>query len=162
MQVSSFAIFLFAHPNADGTFFFQIAGTSKPFTDTIIVQSVSLAASLVALYLARHYGRRPLLLIGFTLSTIAMFAVAIVYTIAPTKPSSGRALVGLLCVLLGAYGGMIGPMSWVAAGEMPSTHQRSWSFGVGMGVGFVFAWLTTFTTPFFINATALNLGAKGL
>jgi len=29
-----------------------------------------------------------------------------------------------------------------------------------MTVGFFFAWLTAFTTPYFINTTALNWGAK--
>jgi len=143
-----------------GTFFFQIAGEKKPFTSSIAIQSVSAGAALISLPLARKFGRRPLLLAGFSATTVCMFAVAIIYTIAPNSAASGKALVVLLCIYLGAYSSTIGPLSWVTTGEMPSTHLRSYTFGVAMTVGFFFAWLTVFTTPYFINTNALNWGAK--
>ena len=90
-----------------------------------------------------------------------MFGVAILYTAAPHSKGAGVALVALLAIYFGAYGGTIGPLSWVTAGEMSSNRLRSLTFGAGMAVGFIFAWLTTFTTPYFINPTALNWGAKG-
>ena len=145
----------------DGTFFFQIAGTKRPFINTVILQSISVGASFLAFPLANRFGRRTLLLIGFTSTTICMFCIALVYTIAPTKVASGKALVALLCMFLFTYACTIGPVSWIAAGEMPSNNLRSMTFGVAMSIGFVFAWLTTFTTPFFINTNDLNWGGKG-
>ncbi|KLO16566.1 MFS transporter [Schizopora paradoxa] len=143
-----------------GTFFFQIAGQTKPFTSSIIIQSVSVAGALIALPLARQFGRRPLLLSGFSASTICMFAVAVIYTVSPNSAASGKALVALLCIYLGAYSSTIGPLSWVTTGEMSSNHLRSYTFGVAMTIGFFFAWLIVFSTPYFINRTALNWGAK--
>jgi len=143
-----------------GTFFFQQAGVGNPFLSTVITQAVGVAAALLSLHLAGKYGRRTILLTGFIFTTITMFGVAILYTAAPHSKGAGVALVTLLAIYFGAYGGTIGPLSWVTAGEMSSNRLRSLTFGAGMAVGFIFAWLTTFTTPYFINPTALNWGAK--
>ncbi|EJD04873.1 general substrate transporter [Fomitiporia mediterranea MF3/22] len=145
-----------------GTFFFQVAGASDPFIDTVILQSVNLFTSLCALPLARRFGRRTLLLSGFGMETVSMLAVALIYSITRTHTTlaDGKALVAMLCIFSGAYGATIGPLSWVTAGEMTANRLRSHAFGVSMAIGFFFAWLTVFTTPYFINTTGLNWGAK--
>jgi len=143
-----------------GTFFFQIAGTAKPFINTIILQSCGFATALASVPIARTFGRRPILLTGFSLTTLSMFVVAVLYTAAPHSSGAGKAMVAMVCLFNGAYGGSIGPIAWVVAGELPSNTLRSYTFGIGMAVGFVSAWLTVFTTPYFINAAQLNWGPK--
>jgi len=142
------------------TFFYQQAGVSNPFTGTMISQSIGCLASFCAIYLSSIFGRRSLLLSGFLIMTITMFAVAILFTVAPHPSHGGNALVAMLAICQGAYGATIGPLSWVVAGELPCTRLRSTTFGLAMAVGFFFAWLVTFTTPYFINPTSLNWGAK--
>jgi len=142
------------------TFFYQQAGVSNPFIGTVISQSIGCLASFCAIYLASVFGRRSLLLSGFLIATITMFTVAILYTVAPHSSHSGKALVAMLAIYQGAYGATIGPLSWVVAGELPCTRLRSATFGFAQAIGFFFAWLTTFTTPYFINPTSLNWGAK--
>ncbi len=112
--------------------------------------------------LARRFGRRPLLLCWILDNDGVHCSPSPRYTPFPPRgAASGKALVAFLCIYFGAYSSTIGPLSWVATGEMASNHLRSYTFGVAMTVGFFFAWLTTFTTPYFINTTALNWGAKG-
>jgi len=142
------------------TFFYQQAGVSNPFVGSMISQSIGCLASFVAIYLSGVFGRRSILLSGFVVTTITMFAVAILYTAAPHSRHSGKALVAMLAIYQGAYGWSIGPLSWVVAGELPCTRLRSATFGLAMAIGFFFAWVTTFTTPYFINPTSLNWGAK--
>lgn len=48
----------------------------------------------------------------------------------------------------------------VIAAELPSGALRSLTFGFAMAIGFVAAWLTVFTTPYFLQVTELNWGAK--
>ena len=141
---------------ADGTFFFQRIGSTKPFIDSIIVQSVTVAASLCAPSLARSFGRRTLLLSGFSVTTISMFVIALVNDLTKHDQSSapGKVLVAMLCLYSAAYGSTIGNLSWVTAGEMPSNRLRSLTFGLAMSSGFFFAWLTVFTTPFFMLTRA--------
>ncbi|KAL5498337.1 hypothetical protein ACEPAH_2479 [Sanghuangporus vaninii] len=144
------------------TFFFQLAGTGDPFLDTVILQSVNVFTSLCSLPLARRFGRRTLLLSGFAMTFVSMLSVAIVYTATSSHrtPAVGKTLVALLCLFNGSYGATIGPLSWVAAGEMTANRLRSHAFGVSMAIGFFFAWLIVFTTPYFINPENLTWGAK--
>ncbi|KAF8578472.1 general substrate transporter [Ramaria rubella] len=141
-------------------YFFQIAGTTKPFINTIIYQSCGVATSLAAVPLTRIFERRHILLTGFSLTTLTMFLIAILYTVDPHSTNAGKAMVAMVCLFGGAYGGTIGPLSWAVAGELPTNRLRSYTFGFAMAIGFVFAWLTTFTTPYFINTSQLNWGPK--
>ncbi|EJU01857.1 general substrate transporter [Dacryopinax primogenitus] len=144
-----------------GTVFFQVAGQSNAFVDTIILQMCGLIGALMAPFVARVLGRKKILIFGFCVTTATMFIVAILSTLSiRTQPDAGKALVAMVCIYEWAYAISVGPLAWVVAGEIPSNRLRSMTFGFGMAIGFVFAWLTTFTTPYFINATALNLGGK--
>lgn len=55
---------------------------------------------------------------------------------------------------------MIATYAWLAGGEIPSQRLRSYTFGLAAAVGFFFAWLTTFTAPYFINPDSLNWGPR--
>lgn len=55
---------------------------------------------------------------------------------------------------------MISTYAWLAGGEIPSQRLRSYTFGLAAAVGFFFAWLTTFTAPYFINPESLNWGPR--
>lgn len=55
---------------------------------------------------------------------------------------------------------MVAPYSWMVAGEAPSQRLRSYTFGVASACGYLLAWLVTFTTPYFINPSALNWGPR--
>lgn len=161
------------------TVFFQAAVPgSNAFTNTIILQCCGLAGALSAPFMARYMGRKTILLLGFATTTITMFGesetpvpdlgadrfhlsvVALVYTLSPASPTSGKVLVAMVCIYQAAYNYSVGPLAWVVAAEFPSNRLRSITFGFSMAVGFVFAWLTVFTTPYFIGVTELNLGAK--
>jgi len=78
--------------------FFQVASPgSNAFTDAIILKCCGLLGALSAPFLARYFGRKTLLLFGFATTTITMFTVAIVYTIAPKSTSGGKALIAMVC-----------------------------------------------------------------
>jgi hypothetical protein len=55
---------------------------------------------------------------------------------------------------------MISSYAWLAGGEIPSQRLRSYTFGLAAAAGFLFAWLTTFTAPYFINPESLNWGPR--
>lgn len=58
------------------------------------------------------------------------------------------------------YNGMVATYAWLAGGEIPSQRLRSHTFGIAAAVGFLGAWLATFTAPYFINPAALNWGPE--
>ena len=58
------------------------------------------------------------------------------------------------------YNGMVATYAWLAGGEIPSQRLRSYTFGIAAAVGFLGAWLATFTAPYFINPDSLNWGPQ--
>lgn len=58
------------------------------------------------------------------------------------------------------FNGMISPYSWLLGGEIPSQRLRSMTVGFASATSFFFAWLSTFTAPYFINPDSLNWGPK--
>ncbi len=55
---------------------------------------------------------------------------------------------------------MIASYAWLAGGEIPSQRLRSYTFGLAAAIGFLGAWITTFTAPYFINPESLNWGPR--
>lgn len=55
---------------------------------------------------------------------------------------------------------MVASYAWLCGGEFPSQRLRSYTFGLATSIGFLGAWLATFTAPYFINPDSLNWGPK--
>ncbi|KAI1092188.1 putative maltose permease [Rostrohypoxylon terebratum] len=144
-----------------GTYFFEMANVGNAFENSCILTGVGVAALLATALLITKFGRRRLMmLMGFTLCGISQLVIAVVYTVHPNTENSGKALVGMSVLYIIAYNAMVAPYAWLSGGELSSQRLRSHTFGMATGVGFFFAWLTTFTAPYFINPDALNWGPK--
>jgi SP family sugar:H+ symporter-like MFS transporter len=90
-----------------------------------------------------------------------MLIMAAVYT-APNVSTSGAgiALVVLVSVYVFGFNFGLEPYVYLVAGEIPSQHLRGYTMGLSTATSFVFAWLSAFTTPYFINPGELNWGPK--
>lgn len=144
-----------------------------------VLSTAGLVAIIINSLIVVRYGRRRVLLMtGLIGCGLLQLIIAIVYQRQPGRPSTGKVIVGLSCVYMMLYNGMIVsclfPLSnndpttqhsqatyaWLSGGEIPSQRLRSHTFGLAAAVGFAFAWLTTFTTPYFINPDALAWGPR--
>jgi hypothetical protein len=144
-----------------GTFFFQMAGVKQPFLATVLKSVCGLFGVCCGIFLTQKLlGRRPMMLIGHFAPAVFMFGIGLAATIAPQSDQAGKAI--LACALLyhGFYNGFSGALSWPIASELVSSRLRVLTIGTGTGINYVFAWLTTFTAPYFINKENLNWGAK--
>lgn len=155
-----------------------MAGIGNPFGNSCIMISAGVVAILVNSALVTHFGRRRVFLVpGLILCGVAQLLTAVVYQANPGAASTGQAVVGLAIVYILAYNvgilpmplhnfaltifqSMVAPYAWISGGELPSQRLRSFTFGFATAIGFLLAWLTTFTTPYFINPQALNWGPK--
>ncbi|KAF3065938.1 Maltose permease MAL31 [Daldinia childiae] len=156
-QAASGAMFVISY----GTYFFEMANVGNAFENSCILTGVGVAALGATAILITKFGRRRLMMIsGFIFCGISQLIIAIVYTIHPNTESSGKALVGMSVLYIVAYNSMVAPYAWLSGGELSSQRLRSHTFGLATGVGFFFAWLTTFTAPYFINPDSLNWGPK--
>ncbi|KAK3937362.1 general substrate transporter [Diplogelasinospora grovesii] len=162
-QAASGSMFMLAF----GTYFFAIAGlsgsnfTTSPFEDSVILIAVGVLAILVNSAVVTRFGyRRVMLIAGMLLCGVCQLIIASVWQSAPFTTSSGNTVVALSVIYMFFYNGCISTYAWVAGGEIPSQRLRSYTFGLATAVGFLGAWVTTFTAPYFINPAELNWGPK--
>ncbi|KAI1845923.1 hypothetical protein JX265_011181 [Neoarthrinium moseri] len=156
-QAGSGSMFVISY----GTYFFKMANVGDAFQNSCILTGVGVFAMLLNTFLVTRIGyRRVMMMTGFALCGIAMLAIAAVYTVEPGTQKTGKAIVGLSIIYIVGYNWMIAPYAWLCGGELPSQRLRSYTFGLATAIGFLFAWLTTFTAPYFINPLALNWGPK--
>ncbi|KAF2003056.1 monosaccharide transporter-like protein [Amniculicola lignicola CBS 123094] len=157
IQAASGAMFIIAYK----AYFFTMAKVSDPFAMTNVLSCIGIIAILANSLIIVKYGRRRVLLMtGLLICGVLQLIVAIVYHKKPGQKSTGKVLVALSCLYLFSYNGMISTYAWLAGGEIPTQRLRSYTFGLAAAVGFLGAWLTTFTAPYFINPAALNWGPR--
>ncbi|KAF1935862.1 general substrate transporter [Clathrospora elynae] len=153
LQVASGSMFIIAYK----AYFLQMSKVSDPFAMSNVLSTVSIFAFVANSFIVVRYGnRRVLLMTGLLTCGILQLIIAIVYHKAPNEKSTGKVTVGLTAIYMFSYNGMISTYAWLSGGELPTQRLRSYTFGLAASVGFVGAWLTTFTAPYFINPASMN------
>ncbi|KAL2861196.1 general substrate transporter [Aspergillus lucknowensis] len=151
------AMFILAY----GTYFFQVANVGDPFKWIIVTNCVGLAGLFTTWTIVTHVGRRRIILAGCMLCTIPMLLMAAVYSAPGVSPNgAGIALVVLVSIYVFGFNFGLESYVYLVAGEMPAQNLRGYTMGLSTAVSFTFAWLSAFTTPYFINPGELNWGPK--
>jgi len=157
LQAASGAMYMISY----GTYFFEMAHVGSPFENACILTGVGVFIIIVNSAIITRWGRRRIfLMVGMFLCGLCQLIVAIVYSANPGAPSTSKAVVGLSVMYILGYNGMVATYAWLCGGELPSQRLRSYTFGLAASIGFLGAWLASFTAPYFINPTALNWGPK--
>ena len=139
-----------------GTYFFTIAGTSKPFAETVGMNCAGLFGVLLSLFLITYFGRRTVLLSGAGSQAFCMLVIGATYSSGATSLAANRTLVAFVIIHIFFYTMCSASYLYLAAGEIPSNRLRSFTLGLASSLGFVGAWLISFTAPYFINPQDLN------
>ncbi|KAI0015740.1 general substrate transporter [Xylariomycetidae sp. FL0641] len=142
------------------TYFFQIAGSADAFIDSIIVTTISVLGALGGVFMNRSVGRRPMMLFAFSSQAVLMLVIGVVWATIPDTPTAGKIIVAMCVVYQTDYSAFCGPTAFVCAGEIPNTRLRAVTYGVGSAIGFLGNFLISLSTPYFINPSALNIGAN--
>ncbi|KAI9760385.1 MAG: hypothetical protein M4579_001681 [Chaenotheca gracillima] len=146
---------------AYGTYFFEMAKVGNAFENSCILVAVGVVAIIIDLFIMAPYGRRRVFLTtGLIVCGFCQLIQAIVYDKDPGSENTGRVVVAMSVIYIFVYNGAICPFSWLSGGEIPSQRMRSYTFGLSSAVGFLGAWVATFTAPYFINPENLNWGPK--
>ncbi|KAI1493682.1 general substrate transporter [Biscogniauxia mediterranea] len=157
LQAATGSMFIIAYK----AYFFTMSGISDPFAMSCVLSTLGLLAIIVNSLIVVRYGRRRVLLMsGMGACGILQLIIAIVYDKRPGAKVTGQVIVALSSLYLMSYNGMVATYAWLAGGEIPSQRLRSYTFGLAAAVGFLGAWITTFTAPYFINPDALNWGPR--
>lgn len=157
LQAASGSMFIIAYK----AYFLGMSKVSDPFAMSNILSAMGILAIFFNSLIVVRYGRRRVIIsMGLALCGVLQLIIAVVYDRKPGTKSTGTVLVALTCVYMMSYNGMISTYAWLAGGEIPSQRLRSYTFGLAAAVGFLGAWVTTFTAPYFINPQSLNWGPR--
>jgi hypothetical protein len=147
--------------------------------NSCILVAVGVVAIFINLGVMVRYGRRRIFLTwGLIICGFCQLIIAVVYQTHPGTKATGKVIVAVSVIYIFVYNvsprtfffyllqrcmishrqGAICPFAWLCGGEIPSQRLRSYTFGLAAAVGFLGAWVTTFTAPYFINPSALNWG----
>jgi len=158
LQAASGSMFIIAYK----AYFLRMAKVNDPFAMSNVLSVMGILAILFnSLIVVRFGRRRAILMIGLAVCGFFQLIIAIIYDkLGRDHKAAANTLVALTCLYMMSYNGMISSYAWLAGGEIPSQRLRSYTFGLAAAVGFFFAWLTTFTAPYFINPQSLDWGPK--
>ncbi|EMD59153.1 hypothetical protein GGP41_009041 [Bipolaris sorokiniana] len=157
LQAASGSMFIIAYK----AYFLQMAKVTDPFAMSNVLSAISIIAFIAnSLIVVRYGNRRVLLMAGLLICGMLQLIIAVVYHKAPNAKATGKVTVGLTAIYMFSYNGMISTYAWLSGGELPTQRLRSHTFGLAASAGFVGAWLTTFTAPYFINPAAMNWGPR--
>lgn len=101
-----------------------------------------------------------MLLIGSGICGISMLVLGIIFQVPGVVDEVARAKGVIFAMSFYQFGfnfGVVG-LVYMVSGEIPAQNLRAYTAGLSIGIGFIFAWLTTFTAPYFINPAELNWG----
>lgn len=73
-----------------------------------------------------------------------------------SKTAVDNCIVAFFALTYFFYYGTIGSARYPVATELVPSRLRAWTVGTATSLGYVLAWLTTFSSPYFINPKDLN------
>ncbi|CAK7236758.1 hypothetical protein SCUCBS95973_009719 [Sporothrix curviconia] len=145
------------------TYFMIVSGLSvdAAFKYSIVNTCIGLVGVNVGIYAMRHVvGRRGILMTGAIFQGCCMLGMAVAATVADGTIAARNCLIAFVALYQFAYNAFVGDASYPVSTELVSTRLRSWTVGSAISLGYFLAWLTGFCSPYFINPTNLNWGAK--
>ncbi|KAK1752331.1 general substrate transporter [Echria macrotheca] len=148
---------------AFGTYFYKVVGVSDPFKWHILTQWVGVLGLFCAYYGLGHLGRRTMLLTGAITCGVSMLFLGVLFSLPAGTATQNAISVGVIFLLSWFHFWFnfgLAPTTYLVANEIPAQNLRAYTAGLSAGAGFVFGWLTTFTTPYYINPAEMNWGGK--
>ncbi|RYM68806.1 sugar porter family MFS transporter [Serratia liquefaciens] len=139
---------------------FEIAGfatTREQMWCTVIAGLTNVLATFIAIALVDHWGRKPILKLGFSLMAICMATLGYMFYIGIGNPTEQYAAVTVLLIFIIGFAMSAGPLIWVLCSEIQPLAGRD--FGVTCST------MANWVANMIIGATFLtlidNLGSAG-
>jgi MFS transporter, SP family, sugar:H+ symporter len=149
-----------------GSVLWQAAGFTEAdaLLTNVIIGSVNIAFTIIAIFLVDRVGRKPLLMIGGLGQAVMLGLLAIIFTLGAEDAVQGIEMTGTSGILaliaancyIAFFALTWGPVMWVMLGEMFSNKYR----GAALAVAGLSQWLANFavTITFPVMLSGLGLG----
>jgi SP family galactose:H+ symporter-like MFS transporter len=103
-------------------------GTQAALWGTAIVGLMNVMATFIAIGTVDRLGRRPVLICGFSVMTVALILLGVLLDIGTNDLLMQMAAVAMLLIFIGGFAMSAGPLIWVLCSEVQPTRGRD--FGV--------------------------------
>lgn len=104
------------------------SGHQAQLWGTVIVGAVNVIATFIAIGLVDRWGRRPILLTGFSVMTLGMGALGWLLKLGVATHAQQLLAVGMLLVFIAGFAMSAGPMIWILCSEIQPIKGRD--FGI--------------------------------
>src|SRR5208282_4686219 len=140
---------------------FELAGSSShpnAILATLIVATVNVVATVVGIALVDRIGRKPLLYVGVSGMTIALFALSSAFGHQGMLGSSlGSIAIACLVVYIACFAFSLGAIAWILVAEVFPLRVR----GRGVAAGTLFSGIANFTVSLTFLSLISILGSAG-
>lgn len=141
--------------------FLQGVGVSNAYVINVIIGVSILAGASIGSWTVEYVGRRLSMVLGYAAMSACMLIVGAVGTsLGQSDPVAQKVLVAFLCVWAFLFGGFIGPCVWLASAEMHSVRLRTYGQANTTLLYEIFAFGSSFWTPYMLNADYGNMGTN--
>ncbi|KAH8888986.1 general substrate transporter [Thozetella sp. PMI_491] len=141
--------------------FYQQQGfRSQAFAFNLISPCLGIFCLILTWFLVDAVGRRPLLYIGGTLMAAFLFIVGGISAVPQPTYEARQAMVACFIMFGAAYNLSWGPISFVVVAEAAASRVKEKTNLLACAISVLFAFITSFTIPYLMNANYAGLGGK--
>lgn len=142
-----------------GTIFYRSIGTMNPFALTCISSVATLIASTITLVLVDRVGRRPIILLGSSVQTVALLIMGGLGMMSTTRAISGG-IIAMMMIFGMGYCIAWGQLSHTITAEIPSAEVRDLTYVTGSLLAICTQAANTFGLPYLLNKPYAGLGPR--
>ncbi|KAL5095172.1 hypothetical protein Trisim1_003782 [Trichoderma cf. simile WF8] len=145
----------------NATYFFVQAGlsASDAYRMNFGNMGIAFVATCISWVLMTHFGRRTVLLSGYTFLTLDLLLIGIL-SYASNNSAAKWGQSALALVWLAVYSATIGPQTWAVASEVSATRLRAKTLSIAGVVYNIVNIVDNTIEPYLINPTEANLKGK--
>ncbi|KAF2753871.1 MFS monosaccharide transporter-like protein [Pseudovirgaria hyperparasitica] len=132
---------------------FTATGLSNPYVTSIIIGSVNVGATILAIIFGDRIGRRKALMGG----AAWMFVCFVIYAFVGhfmlkeghgNTSTAGSLLIVFTCLFIAAFATTWGPLVWSVVGELYPARYRAWGIALATSANWGMNFLISFFSPF--------------
>ncbi|KAI5862230.1 general substrate transporter [Durotheca rogersii] len=141
-----------------GTTVFKSTGLSNSYVTQIILGTVNVAATFIALYIVRRVSRRKALIVGAASMAVCFFIYAFVgqYALDSSNPmntpQAGTVLVVFSCLAIAAFAITWGPLVWAVVAELYPSRYRAPCMSLATAANWFWNFMISFFTRFITDS----------